>query len=94
LYVCSPSPGSHNASSRPLDATDQLVELDRRVANIVRKVADHFQRLLGLPDLHQFADKILTLLQVLQKASELRPRLVELLSSTFSLRLELAPLVN
>ena len=27
---------------RPLDAADQLVELDRRIANIVRKVADDF----------------------------------------------------
>src|SRR5579872_1657546 len=82
------------SGSRRLDAPDQLVELGRGVANIVRELANDFQRLLGLPDFQQFADEILVVLQRMQERCELRARVLELLGRTLGLALELAPLVD
>src|SRR5580693_1291607 len=80
--------------SRRLDAADQLVELRRSIADVVRQVTDDFQCLLGLPDLEKLADEVLVGLQGLQQPDELRARLVEFLGGALGLLLEPAPLVD
>jgi hypothetical protein len=60
----------------------------------VRELTDHFQRLLGLPDLEQFADEVLVVLERVQKTDELGARVVKLLGRAFGLRLEFLPLVG
>ena len=77
-----------------LDAADQLVELIGSIADVAREAADHFQRLLRLPDLDELADEILVLLQSLQQPGELRAGVVELLGSALGLVLEPAPLID
>src|SRR6185437_12713757 len=78
--------------SRRLDAADQLVELIRGVADVMRQAADHLERALGLADFQKLADEILVLLQRLQKPGELRTGIVKFLGSGFGLALQLLPL--
>ena len=75
-----------------LDAPDQFIELCRSIANIMREVTDHLERLLRLPDFQKFADEILVFLQGLQQSDKLRPRVIEFLGRAFGLVLEPAPL--
>ena len=58
------------------------------------ELADDFERLLGLPDLEQFADEILVVLERVQETDELGARIVKLLGGAFGLRLELLPLIG
>src|ERR1700735_5233745 len=80
--------------SRRLDGADQCVELARRIANLMRELANDLQRLLGLADLDQLADEILVVLQRVQQANELRAGVIELLGRALGLHLELLPLVD
>lgn len=58
------------------------------------ELTDDFQRLLGLPDLKQFADEVLVVLERVQKTDELGARIVKLLGRAFGLRLEFLPLIG
>ena len=58
------------------------------------ELPDDFERLLGLPDLEQFADEILVVLERVQKTDKLGARIVKLLGGAFGLRLELLPLIG
>jgi hypothetical protein len=60
----------------------------------VGELTDDFQRLLGLPDLEQFADEVLVVLERVQKTDELGARIVKLLGRAFGLRLEFLPLIG
>src|SRR5438093_7299148 len=64
----------HALRPRRLDSADELLQLVRGVADVLREAADHFERLLRLPDLHQFVDEILVRLQRAQELGEFPPR--------------------
>src|SRR5437870_80455 len=64
----------HALGARRLDPADKLLQLVRRVADVLREAADHFERLLRLTDLHQFVDEILVRLQRAQELGEFPPR--------------------
>src|SRR5271169_2506620 len=89
-----PQRSSADLSARRLDASDQLVELRRGVADVPGEAADDVERLLGLPDLDQFADEILVGLQRLQQAGELPAGVLQFLAGIFGLRLQPLPLVE
>src|SRR6266571_4763298 len=77
-----------------LDRAEQLLELDRRVANAVAELMDDLQGLLVLADLHQFADIVLAGLKRAQEFGKVLARAVELFDRRLRGGSQFAPAID